>query len=213
MTYYAPEAVTNMALVFDKIDGLSLEEKNIAAHALLQAYRSHDNIVDCFRKGGLDDMYVSSSTWTGRNDRQQVQKSSKTHEKHSIRCSQWCIFCFFFLFFSCLYNQFHIRFLYWNTLLEWQHYFSTLLEQNLHEGIILMKCKLRCMPHHILEWQMGRILRYLLSLLLIKLPRHTWPHFCSAARIAQSFHLRKNVHLCFKSTISLITFQFLVCNF
>ena len=35
MTYYAPEAVTNMALVFDKIHGLSLEEKNIAAHALL----------------------------------------------------------------------------------------------------------------------------------------------------------------------------------
>jgi hypothetical protein len=35
MSCYTPEAVINMALVFDDINVLSLEEKNIAACALL----------------------------------------------------------------------------------------------------------------------------------------------------------------------------------
>ena len=39
------------------IDGLSLEEKNIAARALLRAYRSYDDLGGRFRKGGLDHMY------------------------------------------------------------------------------------------------------------------------------------------------------------
>ena len=52
-----PEAVANIASLFDDIDGLSLEEKNIAARALLRAYRSYDDLGGCFRKGGLDHMY------------------------------------------------------------------------------------------------------------------------------------------------------------
>jgi hypothetical protein len=57
MSCYTPEAVTNMASIFDDIDGLSLEEKNIAARALLRAYKSYDDLDGRFGKGGLDHMY------------------------------------------------------------------------------------------------------------------------------------------------------------
>ena len=57
MSCYTPEAVANMALVFDDIDGLSLEEKNIAVRALLRAYRSYDDLGSRFSEGGLDHMY------------------------------------------------------------------------------------------------------------------------------------------------------------
>ena len=57
MSCYTPEAVANMASVFDDINGLSSEEKNIAARALLRAYRSYDDLGGRFRKGGLDHMY------------------------------------------------------------------------------------------------------------------------------------------------------------
>ena len=46
-----------MASVFADIDSLSLEEKNVAARALLRAYKSYDNLGGRFRKGGIDHMY------------------------------------------------------------------------------------------------------------------------------------------------------------